>query len=91
DLVCDFVCRLLDHVDKLGATTITPELRPQDEELEQLDWMADDNFNPGYLMRAMSLLPRRLDVPEWQHTQDYWTEKEVFPAIDLDDGCLVYE
>jgi len=91
DLVCDFVCRLLDHMDELGATEVTPELRPQDEELEQLDWMADDNFNPGYLLRAMSLLPRRLDVPEWQHTQDYWTEKEVFPAIDLDDGCLVYE
>ena len=70
---------------------MTPRLRPRDEELEQLDWMGEDNFNPGYLMRAMHLMPRRLDVPEWQHTQDYWTERDTFPAIDLDDGCLVYE
>ena len=91
DLVCDFVCRLFDHMDARRVTKVTPHLRPQDEQLEQLDWMANDNFNPGYLMRAMHLMPRRLDVPEWQHTQDYWTEKDVFPSIDLDDGCLVYE
>ena len=43
------------------------------------------------IAEEVHLMPRRLDVPEWQHTQDYWSEKDVFPAIDLDDGCLVYE
>ena len=42
-------------------------------------------------MRGMDRLPRRLDKPEWQHTQDYWTEKDELPHADLDDGCLVYE
>jgi hypothetical protein len=41
-------------------------------------------------MRGMHLLPKRGDKPEWQHTQDYWTEKDVFPAIDLDDAAFVY-
>ena len=49
-----------------------------------------DNFNPGYLMRAMDRLPRRLDAPEWAHTQDYWVERDELPAADLDDGCLRY-
>ena len=40
-------------------------------------------------MRSMHLLPKRVDKPEWQHTQDYWTERDVLPAADLDDGCLV--
>jgi cation diffusion facilitator CzcD-associated flavoprotein CzcO len=35
-------------------------------------------------------LPRRGDKPEWAHTQDYWTEKDEFPAIDLDDPAFVY-
>jgi hypothetical protein len=35
-------------------------------------------------MRALPLLPRRGDKPEWQHTQDYWREKDEIPAIDLD-------
>ena len=50
-----------------------------------------DNFNPGYLMRSMHLLPKRGDKPEWQHTQDYWVEKDTLPVADLEDGCLNYE
>ena len=53
-----------------------------------MPWIDPENFNPGYLMRGMHLLPKRGDKPEWQHTQDYWTEKDEFPAIDLDDGCV---
>jgi hypothetical protein len=37
------------------------------------------------------VLPKRGDKPEWQHTQDYWTEKDEFPAIDLDDRAFRYE
>jgi hypothetical protein len=37
------------------------------------------------------LLPKRGDKPPWQHTQDYWTEKDELPAIDLDESALVYE
>ena len=44
-----------------------------------LPWIDPENFNPGYLMRGMHLLPKRGDKPEWQHTQDYWAEKDQFP------------
>ena len=44
----------------------------------------------GPRMRGMHLLPRRGDKPEWQHTQDYWNEKDELPAIDLDDRAFVY-
>jgi hypothetical protein len=42
-------------------------------------------------MRSMHMLPKRGDKAEWQHTQDYWAEKDEFPAIDLDDKAFVYE
>ena len=58
--------------------------------MELSDWIDPENFNPGYLMRAMHLLPKRGNKPEWQHTQDYWTEKDVIPAIDLDGPEFVY-
>lgn len=90
DLIGDFVCRLLRHLDELGAHVVVPELRADEERDPRLPWMDPDNFNPGYLMRSMDLLPRRLDRPEWQHTQDYWVEKDALPAADLDDGCLRY-
>ena len=91
DLIGDFVCRLLDHLDELGATTVVPALRPEDADMPRLSWIDPENFNPNYLMRSVDLLPRRGDKPEWQHTQDYWTEKDALPAADLDDGCLRYE
>jgi cation diffusion facilitator CzcD-associated flavoprotein CzcO len=91
DLVGDFTCRLLQHMDELGAKRVVPQLRPEERDEPKLPWMDPDNFNPGYLMRNMHLLPRRLNKPEWQHTQDYWYEKDALPSIDLDDGCLVYE
>ncbi len=90
DLVGDFVCRLINHMREIGAQRVTPTLRPEDREMPLLPWIDPENFNPGYLMRGMHLLPKRGDKPEWQHTQDYWAEKDEFPAIDLDDDAFVY-
>jgi cation diffusion facilitator CzcD-associated flavoprotein CzcO len=90
DLVGDFVCRLLNHMQAKGAQRVVPALRPEDKDMKLLPWIDPENFNPGYIMRGMHLLPKRGDKPQWQHTQDYWTEKDEFPAIDLDDGTFVY-
>lgn len=91
DLVCDFVVRLLDHMDELGAVKVTPQLLPEEVDLPRLSWIDHDNFNPNYLLRSEHLMPKRIDRPEWQHTQDYWREREELPLADLDDGRLVYE
>lgn len=91
DLVADFVCRLLNHMKAIGVRKVTVGLRPEDKDMPILPWIDAENFNPGYLMRGMHLLPKRGDKPEWQHTQDYWSEKDEFPAIDLDDPAFHYE
>jgi cation diffusion facilitator CzcD-associated flavoprotein CzcO len=90
DLVADFVCRLLNHMKEKGVRQVTPALRPEDADMPLLAWIDPENFNPGYMMRGMHLLPKRGDKPEWQHTQDYWSEKDEFPAVDLDDPLFVY-
>jgi len=89
DLVGDFVCRLLNHMARKGARSVTPALRPEDRDMALLPWIDPEDFNPGYLMRGMHLLPKRGATSEWQHTQDYWREKDEFPAIDLDDPVFV--
>jgi len=90
DLVADFVCRLLNHMQKNGAKAVTPALRSADKDMPLAPWMDPENFNPGYLMRGMHLLPRAGAKPEWRHSQDYWTEKNEIPKIDLDDPAFVY-
>jgi hypothetical protein len=39
----------------------------------------------------MHLMPRRGAKAEWQHSQDYWRDKDEIPAIDLDGPEFVYE
>jgi len=91
DLVADFVCRLLNHMDARGVRKV--EVRPPagDEAMPRLPWADPENFNPGYLMRGLAALPKRGDKPEWQHTQDYWAERTALPAVDLDGPEFVYD
>ena len=90
DLMGDFICRLLGHMDELGKKIVTPQLRPEDADMPIREWIDPENFNPNYLVRSQHLMPRSGTKPEWQHNQDYWVEKEIIPGADLDDGCLVY-
>ncbi|WPO41492.1 NAD(P)/FAD-dependent oxidoreductase [Tardiphaga sp. 42S5] len=90
DLVADFVCGLLKHMEETGTTTVTPMLRPEDSDMPLLPWIDPEDFNPGYIMRGMHLLPKRGDKQEWQHNQDYWSDKNVFPAIDYGDPIFRY-
>ena len=91
DLLGDFIVRLLAHMDELSAVEIRPEVPAGERGMERLSWMNPDDFNPGYLQRGQHLMPARANHPEWQHTQDYWHEKDALPEIDLDTDVFVYE
>ena len=46
----------------------------------------------GEIVGAFAVIAtKRLDRPEWQHTQDYWREKDDIPAIDLDAEEFLYD
>jgi cation diffusion facilitator CzcD-associated flavoprotein CzcO len=91
DMVADFVCRLLQHMDATGAQRVVPQLREREKDMPLADWIDPDNFNPGYLMRDIHLMPKSGNTREWQHTQDYWGEKDEFPTIDLSDEVFRYD
>jgi len=91
DMLGDFVCNLLNHMDEVGAERIEVALRDEDRDMAILPWIEEDNFNPNYLMRDLDRLPRRGDKPEWRHNQDYWREREEMPATDLDGPEFLYD
>lgn len=90
DLIGDFVCKMLNHMREKGVQMVTPQLRPEDHNMPLLPFITEDNFNPGYLTRALPILPKRGDKPEWMHNQDYWAEKDEIPATNLDDEAFAY-
>lgn len=90
DMNADFLCRLIRYLDARGLTSATPEPLPEERALPPLPWVDPGNFNSGYIARSLDILPKRIDRPEWQHAHDYWVEKDSIPAIDLEDGRLVF-
>ena len=91
DLIADFVCRLLGEMDERGASMVVPALRPEDAGMDLLPWVDPEDFNPGYLMRAMHLMPSQGSNDPWHHSQDYWSDRRTIPEADLDDGALIFK
>ncbi len=90
DLVSDLVCRLLNHMDAIGARSVTPTLLESERDMERLPWIATDDFNPGYLQRSMHLMPKQGSHEPWTFCNDYYIERETLPAVDLDEPQLAY-
>lgn len=91
EIVCDFVCRLLNHLDARGAQSCTATLLEEDKEMPRQPWIQEHEFTPGYVKRAAKLpFPSQGDREPWQYSGDYYQEKDSLPCIDLDEPELVY-
>jgi len=84
-LIGDVVCRLLQYMRDHRVKRIMPRLRPEDQDMAIGPWSDPKDFNPGYLLRSMHLLPKSGNKPEWRHSQNYSFESKEFPKIDFDD------
>ena len=91
DLIADYVCKLLNHMDDLGVRVCTPTLRQQDQHMAMLPWVDEEEFNPGYMQRGVHLMTKRGEHEPWTFSGDYYIEKEELPLLDLDEDALVYK
>ena len=82
---------MLNHMDAEGTHKVEAALRPEDADMAILPWIDTGNFNPTYLVRDLDHMPKRGDKPEWQHNQDYWSERNEIPAIDPTASEFVYD
>lgn len=91
DIVADFVVRLLKHMKKRGAKRVEVAVPARLKDMKLSSWIDPEDFNPGYVMRGMHLLPKRGDHRDWQHAQDYWHEKDEMPKINLGGDEFIYD
>jgi len=89
DLTSEYVCRLLNHMAKAGATRCTPRLRPEDADMPQRKWIED--FPAGYMERTMHLLPRQGDRAPWLNPQDYRRDVKMIRRGAIDDGVMTFD
>jgi cation diffusion facilitator CzcD-associated flavoprotein CzcO len=85
DLICDYVCRLLNHMEKRGYATCTP--RNTDPSIERLPPV---DFSSGYFQRAMDKLPRQGSRKPWRIYQNYVRDVVALRLAPLDDGVLQF-
>ena len=88
DLVCEMVCRLLNHMAATGTQQCTPRLRASDAKMKLSPWIHD--FSAGYLQRVMSKLPKQGDREPWVNTQSYGADKKLFSKKELEDGVMQF-
>ncbi|MDJ0580624.1 NAD(P)/FAD-dependent oxidoreductase [Crocosphaera sp.] len=86
DLMAEYVCRVINHMDKKGFRQCTPCLRNEDQNMETRSLI--DNFSPGYLQRVMHLLPKQGDREPWLNSQNYQRDKKIFRYGAIEDGVL---
>lgn len=91
EVVADFVCRLLNHMEDSGARAVSVALRPEDADMKLSRFIDEKIFNPGYVQRAIQLWPKRGEKPEWEHSQNYFRDIQELPLVDFDDAVFVYD
>ena len=88
DLVSEYVCRILNHMEASGKNQCCARLRPKDRSMAPRPWI--DGFTPGYFERGQDLFPNQGDVEPWLNPQHYQKNKVMFQQADLEDGVLEF-
>jgi monooxygenase len=85
DIICGYVCRLLNHMHKHGYSQCTP--RNTDPTLELRPPV---DFSSGYFQRAMDKLPRQGSREPWRIHQNYLQDIIALRFAAVDDGVLEF-
>lgn len=86
DLIAQYVCRLLTHMDKISMRQCTPRLREQDVNSQRSDWI--DDFSAGYYQRIKDQVPQQGKFAPWHNKQYYREDKEALLKGPLEDGVM---
>jgi cation diffusion facilitator CzcD-associated flavoprotein CzcO len=88
DLICEYVCRLMNHMAATGTDQCTPRLRATDADMPARPWIQD--FSAGYMQRVMDRFPKQGDREPWINPQDYQRDKKMFAEAPVDDGVMQF-
>ena len=81
DLVAQYVCRLLEHMDREGYAMATPE--PPDPSLPT-DPIID--LRSGYVLRSIDALPKQGASLPWRLHQNYFRDIRLLKRGPVDDA-----
>ena len=85
DLTCEYVCRLLNYMDRHGYKQCMPHnVDPTIQELPALE------FTSGYVQRAVAKMPKQGSKRPWRLYQNYALDIVSLRWGKIDDGVMKY-
>jgi monooxygenase len=82
DLVSEYACRLLAHMDAHGHRKCVPEVDGSVEEQPLLD------FTAGYVLRSIDRFPKQGSREPWRLRQNYVFDVRTVRRGPIDDGTM---
>lgn len=87
DVVCKYICKVLNHMQATGTQIATPYL-PDDHGMEPQEFF---NLSSNYIQRSKDMLPHNGPVWPWQLGMDYLEDKKLMEHTQIADGILTFE
>jgi cation diffusion facilitator CzcD-associated flavoprotein CzcO len=84
DLTAEYVCRLIKHMDKVGASQCCPRHDPSVPEESMM------SFNSGYVLRAIEQFPRQGTRAPWRLYQNYMRDRRMLRHAPLVDSAMEF-
>jgi cation diffusion facilitator CzcD-associated flavoprotein CzcO len=85
DLTCEYVCRLLGHMDEAGFRQCTPHNRdPRVSERPFID------FSSGYVLRSIDKFPKQGSKAPWKLHQNYPMDIINLRFGSVEDGVMEF-
>ncbi len=85
DLSCEFVCRILQNMQRKKYSSVVPVLSDDIEETPLID------FSSGYVLRSADILPKQGSKRPWKLFQNYVLDILSLRYSSLADGVLHFK
>jgi monooxygenase len=85
ELICRYVCRLLNHMTKTRMRQCTPRLR--DSRFEPMPFL---DLTSGYVQRAIDRFPKQGSRTPWRLHQNYALDLLMLQRGSVDDGVMEF-
>jgi len=86
DLTAEYMCRLLNHMEKRGYTHCVP--RNRDASIEKEAWV---DFSSGYIQRSLHKMPQQGSKAPWKLNQNYALDLIALSYRSVEDGAMHFE
>jgi monooxygenase len=85
DLICDHVCRVLNHMRDTGQRECTPVNRDASATSQPLL-----NLSSGYIQRSAHRFPKQGSRYPWQVRQSYLRDYRALKMNGIEDDAMVF-